>query len=51
MLMTKAPVLKHPKLDAPFFTHSDTSKHCLGGVLFQKDEGNKDRIIGYLVVN
>ncbi len=45
--MLRAPILAYPDYTKPFFIQADASKFGAGGILFQLDENDRQRIVGY----
>jgi hypothetical protein len=46
-IVTSEPVLACPDLDKPFELEVDASAYAVGAILFQRDENNQRRDVGY----
>jgi hypothetical protein len=47
-LLTKQPVMAHPRPDRPYKLYCDASNYAIGSILIQEDEDGIERVICYL---
>ena len=48
-LCSQTPILAYANYQKPFKLHRDASEHGLGVVLYQKQDDNMERVIGYAI--
>ena len=46
-LCSQTPILAYANYQKPLTLHTDASEHCLGAVLYQKQDDNTERVIAY----